>query len=165
MAAVLAAAGWMAWQKPALASALVARVPIARVRALVHHVQEFEERAYGAAGHHSSRLAVVAACEIGFHVLSFLECWMTFWLLTGVSALLPAFVFDAFNRVINIVFKQIPFRAGVEETGTSILAEAIGYSASGGFMLGLVRKARVIVWAGVGLLLWARRTTGPTAND
>jgi hypothetical protein len=160
MGAILAGASWLAWQKPAMASALMARVPIRRIRSIVDHVRVFEEHTYGAAGHQGSRLAIVAACEVAFHVLSFVECWMTFWLLTGIPALLPALVLDAFGRVINIVFKPVPFRAGVEESGTALLADAIGYAKEGGFMLGLVRKARVIVWAGIGLLIWARQSTG-----
>ncbi|MEO8484570.1 MAG: lysylphosphatidylglycerol synthase transmembrane domain-containing protein [Acidobacteriota bacterium] len=156
MSAILLGASWLAWQKPTMASALIARVPIRRVQSMVGQVRAFEEHAYGAAGHQGSRLAIVAACEIAFHLLSFVECWMTFRLLTGVSAFLPVLVLDAFSRVVNIVFKVIPFRAGVEESGTALLAEAIGYAREGGFMLGLVRKARVIVWAGVGMVLWAR---------
>jgi hypothetical protein len=156
MVAVLGAAAWLAWQQPALASSALARVPVARLRALVDRVRTFELQTYGAAGHQGSRLATVASCELGFHLLSFAECWLTFWLLTGATALLPALVLDALNRVINIVFKNLPFRAGVEEGGTAILAAAIGYPASGGFILGLVRKVRVIVWAGVGLGLWVR---------
>ena len=45
------------------------------------------------------RLGVVFACETAFHVLSFLEAWLTLWLLTGVSAPLAAFVLDTFNRI------------------------------------------------------------------
>ncbi len=160
MAIVLAVASWMAWQKPSIASSLLARVPIARVRSMVDRVRQFEEQTYGAAGHEGSRLAIVAACELTFHVLSFIECWLIFWLLTGVSALLPALVFDAFNRVINIVFRVVPLKIGVEESSTAVLAEAIGYASDGGFMLGLVRKVRVIVWAAVGMGLWASGASG-----
>jgi hypothetical protein len=162
MSAVLAGAAWLAWRQPAVVSAVLARVPLARLRALVDHVRVFEQRMYDAAGHQGSRLAIVAACETGFHVLSLIECWMTFWLLTGVSALLPALVLDAFGRVVNIVFKSLPFRVGVEESGTALLAHAIGYARDGGFLLGLVRKARVIAWAAVGLVLWARNAGAAT---
>jgi hypothetical protein len=157
MAAVLAASAWLAWQKPALISGLLSHVPIARLRQFVDAVRTFEEQTYGAVGHAGSRLAVVSACEVGFHLLSLLECWLTFWLLTGVVSPLPALVFDGFNRVVNVVFKMIPMRLGVEESGTALLAEAIGLVGHDGFMLGLVRKVRAVVWVGVGLALWTRR--------
>jgi hypothetical protein len=162
MMVVLGAAAWLAQRQPALVSGMLARVPFARLRALVERVRVFEQRMYDAAGHRGSRLAVVAACELAFHVLSLLECWMTFWLLTGVTALLPALVLDAFGRVVNIVFKSLPFRVGVEESGTAVLAQAIGYARDGGFLLGLIRKARVIAWAAVGLVLWARNAGAAT---
>jgi hypothetical protein len=155
MAIVLAGATWLAWQQPTIASSLLARVPIARVRSLVDHVRQFEERTYGSAGHEGSRLARVGLCELAFHALSFVECWLTFWLLTGTSDPLAALVLDALNRVINIVFRIVPFKVGVEEGSTALLAEAMGYAKDGGFILGLVRKVRVIVWAGVGMMLWA----------
>jgi hypothetical protein len=158
MAVVLAGAAWLAWQRPTIASHVLARVPLPKLSAVVERVRVFERATYGAAGPHRSRLATVGVCEAGFHALSFVECWLTFWLLTGVSSLLPALIFDGFNRVVNVVFKPIPFRLGVEEGGTALLATAIGLPASGGFLLGLVRKARVIAWAGVGLALWSRRT-------
>ena len=158
MALVLGGAAWLAWRRPSIVSQLLARLGLAHRWSVVERVRTFEHAAYGAAGRRGNHLPVVAACDVGFHVLSFVECWLTFWLLTGVSSLLPALIFDAFNRVVNVVFKFIPFRLGVEEGGTALLATAIGLPASGGFLLGLVRKVRVIAWAAVGLLLWSRRT-------
>lgn len=156
MAIVLVGAAWLAWRKPSIASAIVARLPGRRAAALADRVQRFEHDTYGAATHESRPLAAVVACEAGFHVLSLIECWLTFWLLAGSTALVPALVFDGFNRVVNVVFKHLPLRVGVEEGGTALLAAAIGLSAHDGFMLGIVRKVRMIVWAAVGLGLWAR---------
>jgi hypothetical protein len=158
MAAVLAGAAWLAWQRPSLISQLLGRLPVVRRSPLVDRVQAFERATYGAAGHRGSRLVIVTTCEAGFHVLSFIECWLIFWLLTGVTSLLPALIFDAFNRVVNVVFKVVPLRLGVEEAGTAILAGAIGYPPASGLLLAFVRKVRVIVWAAVGLVLWSRHT-------
>ncbi len=100
-------------------------------------------------------------CETGFHLLSLVECWLTFWLLAGETSIIPALVFDGFNRVINVVAKPVPLRMGVEEGGTALLAGAIGLLSHDGFMLGIVRKVRMIVWAAVGMVLWiydVRRT-------
>jgi hypothetical protein len=157
MASVLAGAAWLAWQKPSLASEMLARVAGRRAARWVDRLRAFEVDAYGAAGQQGGRLAIVTACETGFHALSFAECWLAFFLLTGTTSLLPSLVFDGFNRVANVVFKPVPLRIGVEETGTALLATAIGFPAHGGFLLALVRKVRLIVWAVVGLGLWGRR--------
>ena len=154
MALVLVGAVWLAWQRPAMASRLLARLPGGRLRDVASRVQQFEERTYGAATGRAS-LGTVAACEISFHLLSLVECWLTFWLLAGETSLAPALVFDGFNRVVNVVAKPVPMRVGVEEGGTALLAGAIGLLPYDGFMLGIVRKVRMIVWAAVGLGLWA----------
>jgi hypothetical protein len=161
MTLVLAGAAWLSWQQPTVMSTLLARVPGARPAAWAERVKRFEARTYGAASVGGHPLATVAVCETGFHLLSLLECWLTFWLLAGETSIIPALVFDGFNRVINVVAKPVPLRMGVEEGGTALLAGAIGLLPNDGFMLGIVRKVRMIVWAAVGMVLWmadVRRT-------
>lgn len=167
MGAVLVGSAWLAWSKPALLSTLLARLPGTRLAALSNRVRRFEERTYGAAAHDGRPLAAVAACEAGIHVLSLAECWLTFWLLTGVTSIVPALVFDGFNRIVNVVFKHLPLRMGVEEGGTALLAAAIGLPPHDGFMLAIVRKVRSIVWAAVGLGIWGKRSASsePVAGD
>ncbi|HUL72775.1 MAG TPA: lysylphosphatidylglycerol synthase domain-containing protein [Vicinamibacterales bacterium] len=166
MAAVLAAAGWLAWQKPAAASAILSRVPFVRLGAVVERVRDFEERTYGSVGQQSGRLGFVLACETAFHLLSFVEAWLTLWLLTGASSPLEAFVLDTFSRVSNIAFRVVPLRLGLDQLGSEAVAQAIGVRAGVGTTLSLVRTGRVLVWAivGVGLLLrrgWTRSPSRP----
>jgi hypothetical protein len=157
MVVVLAAAAWLAWRRPSFAAPLVAWIPSGRLGGIATRVRLFERAAYEAGRAAGSRMAAVAACEAGFHVLSLIECWLTYWLLTGVTSWLPALIFDGFNRVVNVVFKPVPLRLGVEEGGTALLAVAIGQPSHAGFLLGMIRKARVIVWAAIGLALWGSR--------
>lgn len=163
MAAVLAGAAWLAWQQPAIASAFVARLPFGLAR-FAGRVRGFEQQTYAAVRHRRGVFARVVMCEAAFHVVSLAECWLTFWLLAGDASLLPALVFDGFNRIVNVVARPVPMRVGVEESGTALLAQAIGLVPHDGFMLGIVRKLRMIVWAVVGLLLWARREPGNAAG-
>ena len=160
MAAVLAAAAWMAWRKPALASAVLARVPFRKVSAFVARVREFESRTYGSAGRQSGRLTVVFFCETAFHILSFLETWVTLWLVTGVSSPLAAFVLDTFSRIVNVVAKMIPFRLGVDQVSSERVALAVGLGPAVGTTVSLIRTGRMMVWAAVGLMLLGRRSLG-----
>lgn len=155
MAAILAAAAWLAWQKPSVAGAILSRVPFIKLDAMVARVRDFEMRTYGSVGQQAGRLNVVIACETAFHLLSFTEAWLTLWLLTGVSLPLQAFVLDTFSRISNIIFRLIPFRLGVDQFGSDLVAQAIGLRTGVGTTLSLVRTGRVLVWAivGVGLLL------------
>lgn len=157
MAVVLAAAVWLAWQRPSVASAILRRMPVARLRALSDRVRGFEDDAYGAARRDGGRLAIVLASETAFHVLSFLEVWYVLWLLTGESLALQAFVLDTFSRIVNVVFKVIPLRLGVDESVSSTVAQAIALTSAVGLTLALVRKGRMLAWSAVGVVLVARR--------
>jgi hypothetical protein len=169
MATVLAAAGWLAWQKPAVASALLARVPLAKLDAVVARVRDFEVRTYGSVGQQAGRLNIVIACETAFHIASFVEAWLTLWLLTGTSLPLEAFVLDTFSRVSNIVFRVVPLRLGVDQLLSDVVGQAIGLRAGIGTTVSLVRTGRVLVWAvvGIGLLLrrGIQRTAGSTTKE
>jgi hypothetical protein len=149
MCAVLCLSAWLAWAKPSLATAIVAIVPLRRVQALAARLAAFEQHAYGSATLRPGRLAVVVASGAGFHLLSFVECWFTVWLLTDTSSPAAALVFDSVNRVINVTFKMVPMRAGVDEYGSVLAAGALGISPDLGLALALSRKARLIFWAAV----------------
>ena len=157
MSAVLGAALWIAWTKPALASVGLDRLPFLRLDALIARVREIESRAYSFSKQTQGRLGTVITCEVTFHLVSFLESYYTLWLITGVSAPAAAFVFDTFNRIINVVFRWLPGRVGVDEYGTQRLAPILEFSSVVGVTLALVRKGRLLVWAAVGLALMARR--------
>lgn len=161
MAVVLAGAAWLAWQRPNILSALVRRLPIRRLSAFADRVSRFEAATYTAAGGRRQGLATMLTCEAAFHALSFLESWLTVWLLTGVSAPLAAFVLDTANRVVNVVFRWVPMRAGVDEVTSESVALAIALPMGVGTAMGLVRKARVLAWAAVGLAILAGRARKP----
>jgi len=157
MMAVLGAALWIAWKKPAFASRGLGRLPFGRLDALVARVRDLEETAYGFSKQAHGRLGTVIGCEIAFHLVSFAESYFTLWLITGASSPVAAFVLDTFNRIINVVFRWLPGRVGVDEYGTRRLAPIVGFSPVVGVTLALVRKGRMLVWAAVGLALMARR--------
>ena len=158
MSAVLVGGAWLAWRQPTFASAITARLPNARLRALAGRVRSFETDTYSVVSGQPGRMRTLVLCETVFHIVSFAECWLTFYLLTGTTSLLPAFVFDGLNRVINVIFKVMPLRLAVDEGSARLLAIAIGFSGADGFMLGIVRKVRVIAWMLVGLGIYVRRT-------
>jgi hypothetical protein len=157
MAAILAGAAWMAWRRPSLVSAALAHLPVARLRRMVDKVRAFELQSYGSVGGEPGRLLALLFAETAFHVLSFVEVWLVLGLLTGDSLPLHAFVLDTFSRIVNVVFKVIPYRIGVEEYTSKGVAVAIGLSEATGLTLAIVRKGRMLVWGAIGLALYARR--------
>lgn len=165
MVLTLAALAGMLWFKPAIASAVLARVPFLRRDALAARVRAFEETTYGLVGGRNGRLVTVVTAEMAFHAFSFLETYLTLWLITGVSSPLEAFVLDTVNRIINVVFLMVPLRVGVAETGSGLIASAIGLTRASGVSLALIAKGRILVWAGVGLvlILLRQKAEGPIA--
>ena len=107
--------------------------------------------------HLTRRPPAVIAAEAVFHVLSFLEMWLSIWLVTGQSLPLEALVLDAFGRVANVLFKVVPLQLGVLQVGSELVARAIGLAPGVGTTLSLIRTARVLVWASVGIGLIGKR--------
>jgi hypothetical protein len=134
------------------------RLPSGRARRWAERLDDLERHTYGSATGPAARLGQVAAAQAAFHVLSFAELWLVLYLVTGGQSLpLEALVLDSVSRVINVVFKIVPMRLGVDEVSSESVAVAIGLAAGHGLVIALVRKLRMIFWAGVGMALWAKR--------
>jgi hypothetical protein len=156
MGAVLAMAVWLAHKRPAL-TVWVRRVLRGRLTHLMDKLQSLETQTYSALSTSPARLGTVLACEVAFHAASVTEAWFTLTLLQGSASLFNAFLLDTVNRLINVVFRAVPMRVGVDEVTTSGFAEMLGLGSPSGLTLALVRKARMLFWAGVGLALLGRR--------
>ena len=74
---------------------------------------------------------------------------------TIAPTLFTAFILESVNRVINVAFKFIPLRTGVDEYGSGALAKVLGFTKATGVTLAIVRKARDIFWTGIGVALQA----------
>ena len=97
----------------------------------------------------------VCLCEAGFHLAGAAEIWLTLRLIGERPAADTAFIFEAVNRLITILFAFIPARMGVDEAGTGLFATALGFSALVGVTLAVYRKLRVLFWTAIGLGLLA----------
>lgn len=125
----------------------------------IPRVGALEDRIYGFYDRNSSRLLGILALEFCFHLAGVLEIYTTLWFISNIvpPTLLTAFILESVNRVINIVFKFIPFRLGVDEAGTGMLAKVLGFTPAIGAALAIVRKARDLFWTAVGVALMVRR--------
>jgi hypothetical protein len=158
MAVILAAAGWIAWRRPAMVSGVLQRLPFAGAGSLATRMRDLEQLTYGSASHESARLGMMTIAETAFHALSLAESWLVLYLITGGSSRpLEALILDSVSRVINVVFKMIPMRLGVDEVSSEMVGVAIGIGSGTGVIVALVRKIRMLVWAAVGLALWSSR--------
>src|SRR5262249_33617512 len=71
--------------------------------------------------------------------------------------LLSAFILESVNRIINVAFKFIPLRLGVDEGGTGMVSAVLGLTRAVGVTLAIIRKGRDMFWSAIGVALIVRR--------
>ena len=124
----------------------------------IPRAQTLEDRIYGFYSRNRSRLLLIFLLEMCFHFTGVLEIYTTLWFISAIApTLLTAFILESVNRVINVVFKFVPLRTGVDEAGTGMLAKVLGFTTAIGVTLAIVRKGRDIFWSGLGVALIVRR--------
>ncbi|MGH9172711.1 MAG: lysylphosphatidylglycerol synthase domain-containing protein, partial [Vicinamibacterales bacterium] len=103
------------------------------------------------------RLARVMTWEAVFHLAAVTEVWLVLRLLPGGSAasVADAFVLETTGRLIAVVFKFVPYRLGVDEAGTALVATTLAIDPTAGVTLALIRRMRILCWDAVGLLVLA----------
>ena len=123
--------------------------------------QSLEERVYGFYANSRRSFLLIFALEMCFHVAGILEILITLSFISPVApTLTQAFILESVNRIINIIFKFIPLRAGVDEGGTGQVSKVLGFARGIGETLAIVRKGRDIFWSAIGLLLIWRKGGG-----
>jgi hypothetical protein len=117
-----------------------------------------EDRVYGFYERHGARFLPILLLEFCFHLAGVVEVFATLYFITGARPTwLAAFVLESVNRVINVVFKFVPMRFGVDEAGTNWFTKLFRLGENVGVTLAIVRKVRVVVWTAVGVALLVRR--------
>jgi uncharacterized membrane protein YbhN (UPF0104 family) len=121
-------------------------------------LRAMEDRVYGFYARNRRAFLPLMALESSFHLAGVAEAYVTLSFITGEPpSLLAAFVLESVNRVINVVFKFVPYRVGVDEAGTSLFTRVLRFGASLGVTLAIVRKARMLCWTAVGVALLVSR--------
>lgn len=152
----LLAAVWLAGRRLALFGAIAERLG-GRGR-FGAGVRTLESRMHEAVHATRGRLLPIALLESLFHVGGVAEAFITIWLLTGTApTVLAAFVLETANRIVNVVFRFVPLRLGVDEAGSALITNVLGLGTAAGVTLAVVRKARVLCWSLAGIALMIRR--------
>jgi hypothetical protein len=98
-------------------------------------------------------LPAIALLCLAQHAILIGEAYLMLNALGGGTTLQTAFVFEAVTKIVNTAGMLVPGRLGVSEGGSALLADALGFAASHGLSLALMRRVRALIWAGVGLAL------------
>lgn len=125
----------------------------------IPRAQTLEERIYGFYDRNRAHFLSILALEFCFHLAGVAEVYTTLTFVSDTIAptLFTAFILESVNRVINVAFKFVPFRLGVDEYGSGALAKVLGFTKASGTTLAIVRKTRDIFWTAIGVALMIRR--------
>jgi hypothetical protein len=152
------------WRFLSGALAALERRGVARafVAARGERVRAVEARIYGFYQHHRARFIPILALEGCFHLAGVAEVYATLYFILErppafADLALAAFVLESVNRVINVIFKFVPMRVGIDEAGTGLFTKVLKFGTTAGVTLAIIRKARVIVWTAVGVAVLVRR--------
>lgn len=131
----------------------------------VPRAQNFEDRIYGFYQRNRRLFLPIFGLEVCFHLAGVLEIYTTLSFISYLAAptLLAAFILESVNRIINVVFKFIPFRLGVDEGGSGMVSKILGLTRTVGVTLAIIRKSRDIFWTAVGVVLMVRRGLSPVS--
>ena len=150
----LAVAIWAARTRPAVLSRLAPLITrfAGRSEAPADAIREVESRIYGVMQWPASRILRVTAWQAVFHVLAVTEVWVVLRVLTGDISIVDAFLLESAGRFITVAFKFVPYRLGIDEAGSGAISQVLGLGPATGVTLALVRRLRIIVLNGFGLL-------------
>ena len=118
-----------------------------------------EDRIYGFYQRNRARFLPILLLEACFHLAGICEIYVTLSFISPDQppTFLTAFILESVNRVITLAFKFIPLRMGVDEAGTGKVSKALLFTEATGVTLAIVRKARDVFWAGVGMAMLVQR--------
>jgi hypothetical protein len=87
------------------------------------------------------------------HALLVAEGYAMLSALGADPSVTTALVFEAVTKLVNTAGILVPGRIGISEAGSAVLAGSLGFAASYGLSLALMRRLRALLWAAVGLAL------------
>ena len=152
---------WLMRRKPAILSRVAERAAYlsGRGRTAPERLRDIEIHFYAVLTWPWARIAHVIAWEGAFHVAAVIEVFLVLQLLPTArhATLVEAFVLETAGRLIVVAFKFVPYRLGVDEAGSAMVARALTLDPAVGVALALVRRIRVLFWNVVGLMLLAMR--------
>jgi putative ABC transport system permease protein len=123
-----------------------------------NQIYSLESKVYDFYTHRPGTFLAMIGINLLAHISSVIEVYITLRMLGFSANVQASYVIESLTKVINFVFGFVPGTIGVYEGGTEVVLQALGYAAATGVTLALVRKAAIVFWTGVGLVILAWRT-------
>ena len=118
-----------------------------------HHIYRVELTVYAFFKRRRTAFISMIALDIASHVSSVVEVYITLRLLGSSATAGASYIIESLTKVINFAFGFVPGTIGVYETGNGIILRTLGYTTAIGLALAIVRKAAIIFWTVIGVLV------------
>jgi putative ABC transport system permease protein len=118
-----------------------------------HHIYRVELTVYAFYKRRRAAFFSMIALDLASHVTSVFEVYITLQLLGFVPRVGAAYIIESLTKVINFAFAFVPGTIGVYETGNGIILRTLGYTTAIGVALAIVRKAAIIFWTVIGVVI------------
>ena len=119
-----------------------------------HHIYHLESKVYDFYKHHPAAFFAMIVCNLLAHATSVIEVYLALKMLGFQPQVAQAYIIESLTKVINFAFAFVPGTIGVYEGGTEvILQKGLGFTPAAGLALALVRKAAIVCWTSIGLLV------------
>ena len=122
-----------------------------------HHIYRVELTIYAFFKRRRAAFLTMIGLDVMAHVASVVEVYMTLRLLGFSASAGAAYIIESLTKVINFAFGFVPGTIGVYETGNGIILKTLGYTTAIGLALAIVRKAAIIFWTVIGMLVLTSR--------
>jgi putative ABC transport system permease protein len=129
------------------------------------HIHRVEAYVYKFYQHRRRAFFAVVGLDLLSHASSVYEVYLTLTMLGFRPSANQPYVIESLTKVINFVFGFVPATIGVYEGGTEVILRTLGFAAATGVTLGLVRKAGMIFWTSVGLVVLSARAVPSAARS
>ena len=98
----------------------------------------------------------VLAIEIATNFTGIGEAYLILKATAAQASVLAAYLVESASRAVQLAFAFVPLGLGVQEGVAAATLQGLGYAASEGVSLAMIRKIRTVFWAALGLLLAAK---------
>jgi len=122
------------------------------------HISHLEAKVYDFYKHHPAAFFAMIFCDLAAHATSVVEVFVTLRLLGYQPQVAQAYIIESLTKVINFAFAFVPGTIGVYEGGTEVVLQTLGFATATGVTLALVRKAAIVFWSSLGLVVLTGRT-------
>ena len=99
---------------------------------------------------------IVLAIEIATTFTGVGEVYLILKITAAHTSFFVAYLVESASRAVQFAFSFVPLGLGILEGAAAATLQALGYAASEGVSLAIIRKIRTVFWVAVGLLFAAK---------